>query len=131
MLFEGVEAVGPLAAIGLEPLVELHERFGPQTIETALGVPAHVDEPGIAQHLEVAGDPRLVHADLVDQLPHRPLPVPEDIEDPPPRRLRDHIENSKRRGHELQHTRLRIYVQADVAAVTSRLASDIERCLRW
>ena len=59
-----VEPVGPLEAVGLQPGVELHERLRSQAVEAALGVAPHLDEAGVAQHLEVARDAGLVHPDL-------------------------------------------------------------------
>ena len=81
--------------VGLEPGVELAQRFRSQAVEAALRVPADLDEAGVAEHLEVAGHAGLVHADLLDQLGHRPLPHPHRIEDPPPGGLGDHVEHGQ------------------------------------
>ena len=52
----------------------------------------------------------------VDQVVDRPLAVADRIEDPPPRRLGDHLEDVERSGHVREYTSLHIYVQADVAS---------------
>lgn len=51
MAFDRVEPPRPLGPVGLEPLVELAQRRGPEPVEAALGIGAHLDEAGVAQHL--------------------------------------------------------------------------------
>jgi hypothetical protein len=41
----------------------------------------------------------LVHPDRVDQLTDRTLAVTDRVEDPPPRRFGDHLEDCERCGH--------------------------------
>ena len=99
-----VEPVGPLEAVGLQPSVELHQRLRSQAVEAALGVAPHLDEAGVAQHLEVARHPGLVHPHLVDQLADGPLAASHRIEDATTGRLRDHVEDGKAAGHGAEHT---------------------------
>ena len=67
----------------------------------SLGVVADLDEAGVAQHLEVAGDPRLVHPDLFDDLAHRALTLADRVEDPTPGGFGDHLEDVERgSGHD-------------------------------
>ena len=66
---QGVQPVGPFEAVGLQPSIELHQRLRSQAVEAALGVAPHLDEAGVAQHLEVARHPGLVHPHLGHQLP--------------------------------------------------------------
>ena len=93
-----VEPVGPLEAVGLQPGIELHQRLRSQAIEAALGVAPHLDEAGVAQHLQVARHSGLVHPHLVDKLPDGPLAAPYRIEDATTGRLRDHVEDGKARA---------------------------------
>jgi SAM-dependent methyltransferase len=60
-----------------------------------LGIGPHRDEPGLAQHPQVLGDQRLAHAEDVDELAHRLLTAPEQIEDVPAGRLGDHGEDHR------------------------------------
>jgi len=93
---ERIESASPLRSIWLQPRVEFHQRFRPQPIDPPLCITTHLDQPGIAQHLEMARHPRLMHADLADQIAHRALVFSHGIEDPPPCRFGDHFENVKR-----------------------------------
>jgi uncharacterized HhH-GPD family protein len=111
---EGVEAPGQLGAVRLEPGVELPQGLDAEAVEATLGVAADLDEAGVAQHLEVAGHPGLVHPEGVDQLTHRALAAPHGIEDPAARRFGDHLEDVALALHHLQHTTSHIYVQAHV-----------------
>ena len=56
-------------------------------------------KPGVAQHLEVTRHAGLMHADLLDEVVHRALAVADRVEDPPPRRFGDHVEDVERGGH--------------------------------
>lgn len=96
---ERVEAAGQLGAVGLEPLVELPKGLGAQTVEPPLAFSAHVDEAGVAQHLEMPGHAGLVHADGFDELAHRSLALANGVEDPTTGRLGDHVEDSELTGH--------------------------------
>ena len=99
MAFEGVQAFGQPAAVGLEPLVELPQGLDAQAIEAALGVAADLDEAGVTQHLEVPGHPGLVHSDGVDELGHRTLPAPHRVEDPSAGRVGDRLKDGKVAAH--------------------------------
>lgn len=68
-------------------------------MEASLRVAANLDQSGVALHLEVTRDARLVHADLLDQLAHGPLAVSDRVEDPTAGRLGDDIEHSERGRH--------------------------------
>src|SRR4051794_12734652 len=64
MALERVEVGGPEAAERSEPLVHLHERLGPQAIQTTLGLDTRLDEAGVTEHAQVLGDRRLRHPQL-------------------------------------------------------------------
>jgi len=91
--FERVEAAGQLGPVGLEPLVELSEGFGPQAVDPALGIPANLDEAGFAQDLEMAGHTGLMHADGVDELGDRTLAASYGVENAAASRFGDHPED--------------------------------------
>ena len=93
MPLERVESRCPSRAIRLEPRVELHQRFGTESVEPSLSVTPDLHQPGVTQHLEVAGHPRLVHPDLLDQLADGPLTIADGIKDSPPCRFSDHLED--------------------------------------
>jgi hypothetical protein len=96
---EGIEPPGPLGSIRLQPRVELHQRFRTKPVPTSLRILPELDQPGIAQHLEMTGDTWLMHPDLLDQVAHRTLGLANRVEDPPPRRLGDHVEDFERGRH--------------------------------
>src|SRR5256885_16303886 len=58
-----VETVGPEAAIGPEPGIDLGERLRANPVEPPLRVPAHLDEARLAQYAQVLGDTRLADAE--------------------------------------------------------------------
>ena len=89
VVFEGVEAVGPVAAVRLEPARDLGERLGAEAVPAALAVRAHLDEPGLAQHLEVLGDAGLAEVDPRDEVADGPLAVAQQVEDLAAGRLRE------------------------------------------
>ena len=81
VLFEGVEALRPVAAVGLEPAGDLGQRLGAQPVPAALAVRADLDEPGLAQHLEVLGDAGLAEVEARDEVAGGPLAVAQQVED--------------------------------------------------
>ena len=99
MPLERIEPTSPLRSVRLEPCVELHQRFRPQSVQPALGIPSDLDQPGVAQHLEMTGHTRLVHPDLRNQVIDRPLTLANRIEDPPPGRFGDHLEHVEHSRH--------------------------------
>lgn len=110
---ERVEPAGPLRPVRLEPRAELPERLGTEPVQPVLRVPADLDQPGVAQHLEVAGHAGLVHADPLDQLAHRPLPDPDSVEDATPRWLRDCVEDGQLCVHPMN-------IRSDICTVQPR-----------
>ena len=90
--FEAVEPVVPGPSVQLQPRVQLLQRLEPGAVAAALAVPAYVDQPCGAQHLQVPGDAGLVHADEVDQLTDRPLLFAHRVEDGQPGRFGDRLE---------------------------------------
>ena len=63
-----VESVPPQRAVVLEPFVHFHEGFRPQAVDAPLRVLSYVDQPGLAQHPQVAGDPRTGDRQRLGQL---------------------------------------------------------------
>jgi len=90
---ERAESRCPLRSIRLEPRVELHQRFGTEPVEPSLSIPADLDQPGIAQHLEVTRHAWLMHPDRLDQLADGPLTLAHGIKDSPPGRFSDRLED--------------------------------------
>jgi hypothetical protein len=119
---ERVEACCPLRSVRRQPGVELHQRFGTEPVEPPLGVAPDLDEPGVAQHLEVSRHTWLVHADLFDELADGPLAAADGIEDPSASRLGDHLEHRDVVWHDNEHTPYRIYVQAHAPGSASHEA---------
>jgi len=63
--FESVDVGGPQAPEGRQPFIDLHERLGPDPVEAPLRVHARLHEASISKHLEVFGDRRLRHPQLL------------------------------------------------------------------
>ncbi len=99
MALEGVEAAGQLGPVGLEPFVELPQGLDPQTVEPTLGIATDLDQAGVAQHLEMPGHARLVHADGVDKLGDRTLAAPHGVEYAAAGRFGNHSEDVQLTGH--------------------------------
>ena len=74
----------PKLAICREPLVELYEWLGPDAVQAALRVCAHVDEACLPEDSEMLGNGRLADAEAVDELADSSLAVTEEIEDREP-----------------------------------------------
>src|SRR4051812_49891561 len=77
----------------MQPLLDRAERFGLQPVDASLAVDRRLDQPGIAQHLQVLRHRRLTEPELVDQLPHGVLGVEEQVEDLAAVRLGEHLEH--------------------------------------
>ena len=92
MSLERVECAAPELPVGSEPRIELAKRLRPQPVHAPLPLGAHADEPGLAEHVQVLGHARLTQVEPVDELAHRPLALPKQLEDAPPRRLRQNLE---------------------------------------
>src|SRR5215216_3933399 len=71
MSFEGVEALGPEPAIGLEPLRGLGERLRADLVDPPLCLGPHRDQAGLTQHAQVLRDAGLAHLEALDQLADR------------------------------------------------------------
>jgi hypothetical protein len=63
MPLERVQVGGPEPAELREPVVQLLQSLGLQSVEAALRVHGRVDEPSLAQHPQVLGDSGLWHAE--------------------------------------------------------------------
>jgi hypothetical protein len=74
--FEVVEPFGPHRSIGLEPCVDLFERFGADAIQAALRVGPHLDEAGLAEYSKMLGHRGLAEGELVDEVAHWTLVSP-------------------------------------------------------
>ncbi len=99
---EQVEPVGPVAAVGREPAIDLGQRRRIEPVPAPLRVDPHPHEPGLAQHAQVLGDAGLAQPELAHQLAHGALALAQQIEDPPPARIGEHIEDG---GHDRQYDR--------------------------
>src|SRR5947209_7681274 len=83
MALEGVEPVLPGGPVRPEPFVDLAQRLGPQPVQAALRVDAHVNQTRLTQHPKVLGDRWLTRAELRDQVADGALPFAQEVEDPP------------------------------------------------
>ena len=96
MTTQRVQTVGPFGAIRLEPGVEVPERFTAQPIKAPLGIGPDRDQAGIPQHLQVAGNARLAHAEKLNELADRALLGANRVQDATSSRLHDGFEDGGR-----------------------------------
>jgi hypothetical protein len=87
MVFEAIQVSRPELAVGGEPLVELGERLRSDAVQAALRIRAGLNEPGVLEDAEVLRHRWLAEAELLDELPDRPLAVAEQVEDSQSARL--------------------------------------------
>lgn len=93
---EGVEVMLPVAPERLEPRIDLAKWRRVDRIEPARAFGAHGREAGLAQHAEVLGhtglrDPEIGLDDVADRTGAL-LSIGEQLEDPPPDRVAQHVE---------------------------------------
>ena len=92
MLFEGVELAAPEAPVGLEPVVQLRKWLGPEDVQAPLGIGSDLDQACLPEDPQVLGHPGLAEADPGDELVHRPLALPQEVEDVAAVWLGEHVE---------------------------------------
>src|SRR5690606_20917829 len=97
--FEGVETVGPEPPIGREPLVDVGQRAGSQSVPAALGLLSHRHQTGLPQDAQVLGHRGLGECQFVHQLPHQAFPGSEQVEALPPTRFGQRRERSCHVGY--------------------------------
>src|SRR5690606_7268034 len=101
VLFEGIEALGPLGSVRLEPGIQLLERLGAEAVEPPLSVTPDLDQPSVTQHLQMPRNAGMLHADVVDEVANRALALADGIKDASTGRLGDGFEDGGV-GHEGQ-----------------------------
>src|SRR5204862_3162732 len=89
---QGIEAGTPQPAIWLDAGVDLGERRRAQLVPAPLRVLADLHEARLPQHAQVLRDPGLAEPERVDQLPHRPGSLPQEVQDAAPGRLGHYFE---------------------------------------
>src|SRR6266540_1693178 len=92
MALQRIETARPVAAIGLEPPVDLRQGLGAQAVNASLGVGSHADEARLAQHAQVLGNARLADRQRLDELTDRALALAQEVEDAAARRLGQDLE---------------------------------------
>jgi hypothetical protein len=80
MVLQAIEMSRPELSVRVEPLVEVGQGLGANSIETALRVGAGLDQPCILEHAEVLRHCRLAEGKAVDELSDRPLAVAQQLE---------------------------------------------------
>jgi hypothetical protein len=96
---ERIEPVGPLDPVGLKPGVQFHERFRAEPVQPPLRISANLHKAGVAEHLEMSRDTRLMHPDELYQVIDRAFAVTNGIEDAPPGWFGDRVDDVKSSGH--------------------------------
>lgn len=84
MSFEVIEAGGPGSAVGLEPVVDLPQRFGVEPVPATLRVRAHRHRADLAHHLEMLGHRGLREPEVLGEIPDEALPGQQPLGDVPP-----------------------------------------------
>ena len=93
MVFEGVETVPPRRSVRREPVIDLAQRVGPEPVQAALGVGPELDQAGLAEDPEMLGHRRLADPQLGYQRAHGAIAFAQEVEDPTPVGLRQHVEH--------------------------------------
>ena len=93
MTFERVEAALPEALVRSDPADQLGEARGAELIDPPLPFDPWLDQPRLAQDPQVPRGVRLAQPGLPGDLPDRPRPGGQQIEDPPPRSVGDDVED--------------------------------------
>jgi hypothetical protein len=78
---EALEVAFPELAVLFEPLFQLLERGGAQSVDAALGVAANADETGVAEDVEVLGNLGLAEAEAEDEIADRAGAAAEKFDD--------------------------------------------------
>jgi len=92
MPFQRIEVAVPEPAVRGQPGVDLRQRLRAQPVPPALGVLADLDQPRLAEHLEMLRHRRLGQGEPLDQVADGALAVSEQVEDLAPARLRENFE---------------------------------------
>ena len=108
MPLERVEPARPVGTIGLQPRVQFHQRLWAEPVQPPLRIAPDLHETSVAQHPQMARDTRLMHPDALDQVSDRALAIANGIEDAPPSRLGNHVQDGEGGGH-LLNIRQTIY----------------------
>ena len=82
------------SARGHQPVVQVGEPAGLQSVEPALAVGAHADQAGLAQQLQMLRHARLADCQRLDQIAGRPLSAPENVQNAPTVRLSQGFERA-------------------------------------
>jgi hypothetical protein len=84
VLFEIVEASGPEPAVSFEPHLDDVEPLGIDAVDPALCFGSHMDEPRVAQNLEVLRDRGLAQLKAIDEFANGSLAPSEFFDDGKP-----------------------------------------------
>jgi hypothetical protein len=105
----------------LQPPVDVLQRSGLDGVEAARALRPHTSEAALAEHSEVLGDGGLrdaeLRADHVDDVSRRPLPVDEQLEDPPADRVTEDVE----RVHEWDYISGYVYKSSLISCCSRKM----------
>ena len=87
----------PEPAVRRQPEVELGQGLRTYAVETPLGIGSDLQHSRLLQDAEVLRDRRLAQMELLDQIPDRPLPVAEQVEDGMSAGVGEDLERRQRR----------------------------------
>jgi hypothetical protein len=87
MVLQAIEMSRPELSVRVEPLVEVGQGLGANSVEPALRVGAGFDQPCILEHAEVLRHGRLAEGKGGDELSNRPLAVAQQLENRNPTRF--------------------------------------------
>src|SRR3984957_12050000 len=104
LVLESIEMGCPEPAVRRQPGIARRERFGSDAVPPPWRVGSNLDNPGLLQRPQVLRDGRLAQVEMLDQLAHRPLPVPEQVEDGLPAGVTESLKGGERRhDHSMQY----------------------------
>jgi hypothetical protein len=96
VIFQPVEVHLPELAVSREPVIELDQRLRADAVKAPLGVLPNLHDAGLLEGPKVLRNGGLAEAEVPNELPHRSLSLPEEVEDRLPARFGQDLKGCER-----------------------------------
>jgi hypothetical protein len=81
VIFQSVEVRLPELAVSREPVIELDQRLRADAVKASLGVLSDLYDASLLEGPKVLRNGRLAETEVPDEVPHRSLSLPQEVED--------------------------------------------------